>query len=46
MESNQQKIYEELKTLVLAEYPIIYIVSHEEDRVTETINEIADKRQA
>ena len=41
MESNQQKIYEELKTLVLAEYPIIYIVSHEEDRVTETINEIA-----
>ncbi len=42
MESNsQQKIYEELKTLVLAEYPIIYIVSHEEDRVIETINQIA-----
>ena len=39
--NNQQKIYEELKTLVLAEYPIIYIVSHEEDRVVETINKIA-----
>lgn len=39
--NNQQKIYEELKTLILAEYPIIYIVSHEEDRVIETINKIA-----
>ena len=39
--NNQQQIYEELKTLVLAEYPIIYIVSHEEDRVIETINKIA-----
>ena len=39
--NNQQKIYKELKTLVLAEYPIIYVVSHEEDRVIETINEIA-----
>jgi len=40
-EDNQQKIYENLKTLVLAEFPIIYIVSHEEDRVIETINNIA-----
>jgi len=39
--NSQQQIYEELKTLVLAEYPIIYIVSHEEDRVIETINQIA-----
>lgn len=40
-QDNQQNIYEELKTLVLAEYPIIYIVSNEEDRVIETINKIA-----
>lgn len=39
--NNQEKIYEELKTLVSAKYPIIYIVSHEEDRVIETINKIA-----
>ena len=39
--NSQQQIYEELKTLVLAEYPIIYIVSHEEDRVIETINQIS-----
>lgn len=39
--NSQQQIYEELKTLVLAEYPIIYIVSHEEDRVIEAINQIA-----
>ena len=39
--NSQQQIYKELKTLVLAEYPIVYIVSHEEDRVMETINQIA-----
>ena len=41
MQDNHEKIYKELKTLVSAKYPIIYVVSHEEDRVIETINKIA-----
>lgn len=39
--NSQQKIDEELKVLISAKYPLVYIVSHEEDRVIESLNKIA-----